>query len=225
MTRPAHNPYTCTSPWCGTNHQFTTYHQLARRMTPVTTHFAFIMRDIRDDVSRTIYTVRYLADTGAGSVVSKPFHQLQGGYAEVVFDRTAWSAEAWSVRVATFAQTSPTELDVPTDEALIEYARLYRHHITTTDDEGNRLYEPVSHHDGRVQAPNTSHVIDLDTASQMPSRCEDYPCCGHTDGLGCNWTAPDYSDPKVAAAHHIGCDHNAGYCDYLPDDDDQEEYN
>ena len=20
--------------------------------------------------------------------------------------------------------------------------------------------------------------------------CEDYPCCGHTDGLGCNWT-PD----------------------------------
>ena len=19
-------------------------------------------------------------------------------------------------------------------------------------------------------------------------RCEDYPCCGHTDGLGCNWT-------------------------------------
>jgi hypothetical protein len=22
--------------------------------------------------------------------------------------------------------------------------------------------------------------------------CEDYPCCGHTDGLGCDWVAPDY---------------------------------
>ncbi len=21
----------------------------------------------------------------------------------------------------------------------------------------------------------------------MAQRCEDYPCCGHTDGLGCNW--------------------------------------
>ena len=20
--------------------------------------------------------------------------------------------------------------------------------------------------------------------------CEDYPCCGHTDGLGCEWTSP-----------------------------------
>ena len=35
------------------------------------------------------------------------------------------------------------------------------------------------------------------------NRCEDYPCCGHTDGLGCNYTAgnvywrrnlPDYDD-------------------------------
>ena len=24
------------------------------------------------------------------------------------------------------------------------------------------------------------------------ARCEDYPCCGHTDGLGCDWVAPDY---------------------------------
>jgi hypothetical protein len=22
----------------------------------------------------------------------------------------------------------------------------------------------------------------------MSNRCEDYPCCGHTDGLGCGWT-------------------------------------
>lgn len=40
------------------------------------------------------------------------------------------------------------------------------------------------------------------------NRCEDYPCCGHTDGLGCNWTAPDYSsDP------HFMCDHENGYCE------------
>lgn len=52
------------------------------------------------------------------------------------------------------------------------------------------------------------------------ARCEDYPCCGHTDGLPCDWTPPDYSDPGVAAAYHIGCDHAAGYCDY---EDDEEE--
>jgi hypothetical protein len=49
------------------------------------------------------------------------------------------------------------------------------------------------------------------------ARCEDYPCCGHTDGLPCDWQAPDYRDPAVAAAHHIGCDHNAGYCLYEED--------
>ena len=21
--------------------------------------------------------------------------------------------------------------------------------------------------------------------------CEDYPCCGHTDGLGCDWVSPN----------------------------------
>lgn len=23
------------------------------------------------------------------------------------------------------------------------------------------------------------------------SMCEDYPCCGHTDGLGCDWVSPN----------------------------------
>lgn len=55
------------------------------------------------------------------------------------------------------------------------------------------------------------------------ARCEDYPCCGHTDGLPCNWKAPDYRDPAVAAAHHIGCDHNTGYCEYEEDDDDEDD--
>ena len=36
-------------------------------------------------------------------------------------------------------------------------------------------------------------------------RCEDYPCCGHTDGLPCDWT-PDYSDP------HFLCDHEVDDC-------------
>lgn len=22
------------------------------------------------------------------------------------------------------------------------------------------------------------------------AQCEDYPCCGHTDGLGCDWVSP-----------------------------------
>lgn len=49
----------------------------------------------------------------------------------------------------------------------------------------------------------------------MPRYCEDYPCCGHTDGLGCNWKPPtDYP--------HAGCDHNAGYCFIgMMDDDDE----
>lgn len=25
--------------------------------------------------------------------------------------------------------------------------------------------------------------------------CEDYPCCGHTDGLGCNWVSPNEVTP------------------------------
>lgn len=53
----------------------------------------------------------------------------------------------------------------------------------------------------------------------MANRCEDYPCCGHTDGLGCNYT-PDYD--YIYA--HLGCDHEAGIyeCDepYADDYDD-----
>jgi len=38
-------------------------------------------------------------------------------------------------------------------------------------------------------------------------RCEDYPCCGHTDGLGCNYV-PDYDLLWMLAM----CDHEVGYC-------------
>ena len=29
--------------------------------------------------------------------------------------------------------------------------------------------------------------------------CEDYPCCGHTDGLGCNYSPGDIYWRKVMA--------------------------
>lgn len=54
----------------------------------------------------------------------------------------------------------------------------------------------------------------------MTTRCEDYPCCGHTDGLGCNWTPESvHNDP------HLLCDHNTGFCeveDEEPDDYDDD---
>ena len=49
------------------------------------------------------------------------------------------------------------------------------------------------------------------------SRCEDYPCCGHTDGLGCDYT-PDYN----YIYKHAGCDHEAFPC-YLTWEADPED--
>lgn len=46
----------------------------------------------------------------------------------------------------------------------------------------------------------------------MATYCEDYPCCGHTDGLGCDWTAPDYSNDP-----HLMCDHEDGFCNMWED--------
>jgi hypothetical protein len=50
------------------------------------------------------------------------------------------------------------------------------------------------------------------------SRCEDYPACGHTDGLPCDWT-PDMDHYHQQAAIHVYCDHEAGWCT-LDDGDD-----
>lgn len=47
-------------------------------------------------------------------------------------------------------------------------------------------------------------------------RCEDFPCCGHTDGKGCNYI-PDYE----YIDKHAGCDHEIGDC-WLLDYDDEE---
>jgi hypothetical protein len=45
----------------------------------------------------------------------------------------------------------------------------------------------------------------------MAVRCEDYPACGHTDGLPCDWKA-DMDHYHSQAAIHYGCDHEAGWC-------------
>lgn len=47
--------------------------------------------------------------------------------------------------------------------------------------------------------------------------CEDYPCCGHTDGLGCDYK-PDYEHIHA----HVSCDHEAGDCwlNETPNSDD-----
>lgn len=47
------------------------------------------------------------------------------------------------------------------------------------------------------------------------ARCEDYPCCGHTDGLPCDYR-PDYD----AIWAHAGCDHAAGYCQVAEEEED-----
>ena len=50
-------------------------------------------------------------------------------------------------------------------------------------------------------------------------RCEDYPCCGHTDGLPCDFTMSEADVQRVWA--HYGCDHEAGDC-YLYDMEESE---
>jgi len=54
------------------------------------------------------------------------------------------------------------------------------------------------------------------TIAEQGGRCEDYPCCGHTDGDGCQ-TLPTHTADyyrRNPALTHLGCDHNTGYCDY-----------
>ena len=52
------------------------------------------------------------------------------------------------------------------------------------------------------------------------ARCEDYPCCGHTDGLPCDWKPPTKKDL------HAFCEHEYNLCSaygYQGDDDDDDE--
>ena len=56
----------------------------------------------------------------------------------------------------------------------------------------------------------------------VPTRCEDYPCCGHTDGLGCNYDTSYYSSDAYHTYlnNHYGCDHEAGWCAARDDEED-----
>ena len=42
-------------------------------------------------------------------------------------------------------------------------------------------------------------------------RCEDYPCCGHTDGLGCDWTYTP--EARRYDEIHVFCEHEHGFCE------------
>lgn len=50
-------------------------------------------------------------------------------------------------------------------------------------------------------------------------RCEDYPCCGHTDGLGCQ-TTPEMTSAYWLDNPHALCDHEAGICEADYDDEE-----
>ena len=56
-------------------------------------------------------------------------------------------------------------------------------------------------------------------------RCEDYPCCGHTDGLPCDWTYTP--EARAYDIDHAMCDHENGFCDdedlWSMDDDEMED--
>jgi len=52
---------------------------------------------------------------------------------------------------------------------------------------------------------------------EMGGRCEDYPCCGHTDGDGCQ-TLPSHTADYWLNNPHRLCDHEAGICDIEYDD-------
>jgi len=42
-------------------------------------------------------------------------------------------------------------------------------------------------------------------------RCEDYPCCGHTDGLPCDWTYTP--EARTFDSLHAFCEHEHGHCE------------
>ena len=53
-------------------------------------------------------------------------------------------------------------------------------------------------------------------------RCEDFPCCGHTDLDPCGpqwYDAPGAFDTSLPGNEHALCEHSAGYCDVDPFDD------
>ncbi len=65
------------------------------------------------------------------------------------------------------------------------------------------------------------HSCDV---QEFGGRCEDYPCCGHTDGDGCQ-TKPEHTKDywlEGPGLEHLMCDHEAGVCDAHDEDEDQD---
>lgn len=61
-------------------------------------------------------------------------------------------------------------------------------------------------------------AIQFSIDASGTGRCEDYPCCGHTDGLGCQ-TTPEMTSAYWIDNPHLMCDHEAGICDAYDNDD------
>lgn len=55
-------------------------------------------------------------------------------------------------------------------------------------------------------------------------RCEDYPCCGHTDGLGCQTTPEMTSDFYHRNPHLLHEPGSPEWYDALADDYDEDDY-
>jgi hypothetical protein len=58
------------------------------------------------------------------------------------------------------------------------------------------------------------------------AKCEDYPCCGHTEQDPCEqqwYDRPGAFDTSVPGNEHALCDHENGECDVEPDDDEPDD--
>jgi hypothetical protein len=63
-----------------------------------------------------------------------------------------------------------------------------------------------------------------DERNTIMAKCEDFPCCGHTADDPCDYSGPTSADILAdPAKYHLGCDHNAGYCDYEDDNYNEDE--
>jgi hypothetical protein len=59
--------------------------------------------------------------------------------------------------------------------------------------------------------------------AEFGGRCEDYPCCSHgSDGDGCA-TLESHTAVYWANNPHLSCDHPAGYCEVVEQDEFDEE--
>ena len=63
---------------------------------------------------------------------------------------------------------------------------------------------------GSPQLENLNAALDSlrlvrqhELLGDLPYRCEDYPCCGHTDGLPCNWVSPSFHSSVDNIIHSV----------------------